>query len=225
MPRKPAQSLSKDTVTSRWSFDSVVKSASTLDIPSSYSSEYSSSIDSKTGLLLPTLPLAIHSKVTGKQEAARIEVVQSPALPACLPTLEIPKPRVQSVSSPSDLKNPTGKVTPKGANSPCATVSEIGSSECSSVIESAAQPGYPKLVIVKRSFTVKLPDELKVKEGDRLRILREFKDGWALCQRTARRNPEKGAVPVCCLAELSINTKRVRTGNKVNESEVAKEKG
>jgi len=221
MPRKPAPSLSKDTIMSRWSFDSVVKSASTLDIPSSSSSEYPSSVDSKTGLLLPILPLAIRSKVAGKQEAVPIEVVQSPAP---ISTLGIPKPRVQSISSPSDLKN-SNKVTPKGANSPSETDSEIGSSECSPVIESAAQPGYPKLVIVKRTFAVNLPDELKVREGDRLRILREFKDGWALCQRTARRNPEKGAVPICCLTELSVNTKKARAGNKGNKSEVAKEKG
>jgi len=223
MPRKPAPSLSKDTIMSRWSFDSIAKSESTLGINSSSSSEYPSSVDSKTGLL-PTLPLVVRPKPV-PEVVIPIEVVQPPGPPvACPPPLELPKPRVQSILSPSQLKNPNA-TSPGGANSPSETDSELGSSECSEVVESATQLGYPKLVIVKCPFAVNLPDELKVREGDRLRVLRDFKDGWALCQRVSRRNPEKGAVPRCCLAELSVNTGKVRVEKAVNIFERVNEKG
>jgi len=130
---------------------------------------------------------------------------------------------VQSICSPSQLEL-FSQISSVENDTP-ETESELGSSECSPIKESEAQPGFPKLVIVKRSFTVNLPDELKVKEGDKLRILKEFKDGWALCQRTAKRNPEKGAVPVCCLLELRVNTVKAKAGGKVNNSKVASEKG
>jgi len=59
----------------------------------------------------------------------------------------------------------------------------------------------PRLVTVKQTFNVTLHDELHVREGETLRLLQEFQDGWTLCQRVGRPDAEKGAVPKCCLAE------------------------
>jgi hypothetical protein len=61
----------------------------------------------------------------------------------------------------------------------------------------------PKLVTVVQTFPVNLHDELEVRVGEVLRLIQEFKDGWALCQRVGQANAEKGAVPFCCLAERS----------------------
>ncbi len=59
----------------------------------------------------------------------------------------------------------------------------------------------PRLVTAVQTFPVTLHDELEVKEGEVLRLLQEFKDGWSLCQRVGPPDAEKGAVPLCCLAE------------------------
>jgi len=135
-------------------------------------------------------------------------------------SLKPPGLEAQPPSNDSDVSKESLGGDPIGSTiSPTnSSESDLATSECSSVIDSCAQLGYPKLVIVKRTFPVSLPDELKVKQGERLRVLREFKDGWVLCQRSSKRNPEKGAVPGCCLAELSIDTVSAQSGRR----EVAK---
>lgn len=56
----------------------------------------------------------------------------------------------------------------------------------------------PIRVTVMYSFVPHLPDELPVKIGDQLRVIREFDDGWALCVTNA--HGKQGMVPVECLA-------------------------
>jgi len=237
MPRKPTPSVAKDSVLSRpssWSFDPTPKSVHSFDTSSSSSSEYPSLAESKFDILPIALPaLSYSSPLVKLSLPTKAEPPELPSTdnahsqflkPICPPGLDIPKPRVQSIVSPSQL-GVSSKRSPVDVNDSSETDSELGTEECSPVIESCAEPGYPKLVIVKRSFTITLPDELKVREGDRLRILREFKDGWTLCQRISRRNPEKGAVPRCCLAELRVNTSAAKAGKKVKSSKGVNEKG
>jgi len=42
-----------------------------------------------------------------------------------------------------------------------------------------------------------LPDELSISNGEQVRILSVYDDGWALCERVS--NGEKGVVPQECL--------------------------
>ena len=55
----------------------------------------------------------------------------------------------------------------------------------------------PALSVVKRTFVPSLPDELSISNGEQVRILSVYDDGWALCERVS--NGEKGVVPQECL--------------------------
>lgn len=50
---------------------------------------------------------------------------------------------------------------------------------------------------VKRTFIPSLPDELSISNGDQVRILSAYDDGWALCEKVS--TGEKGVVPQECL--------------------------
>ncbi len=41
-----------------------------------------------------------------------------------------------------------------------------------------------------------LPDELRIRVGDAMRVLAEYDDGWGLCESTSG---ERGMVPLQCL--------------------------
>jgi hypothetical protein len=230
LPRRPTLSVSKDSIlsqTDRWSFNFVPKKTSYSNT-SSDPSVYPSSADSTISVPLqisPPKPVFLEAV----ERAAGVQL-----LPPGYRTTTVDNKDSFIKSQTSVLHGPPGlEVTPsrnnkaselpgkESASSPTVE-SEPIASECLSVIDSSARS---KLVIVKRVFLVSLPDELKVKEGERLRLLREFKDGWALCQRTSKRNPEKGAVPRCCLTELTVNTANARAGRRVGVKTESREKG
>lgn len=50
--------------------------------------------------------------------------------------------------------------------------------------------------VVNRGFIPTLPDELSVTAGDRIRVLAQYDDGWALC---VNGRGEQGMVPQECL--------------------------
>jgi hypothetical protein len=56
-------------------------------------------------------------------------------------------------------------------------------------------------MLVTSSFQPARPDELSLKMGETLRLIREFEDEWCLVQRVGRPNAEKGVVPRFCLEE------------------------
>ncbi|KAK0239593.1 hypothetical protein EDD85DRAFT_822557 [Armillaria nabsnona] len=58
----------------------------------------------------------------------------------------------------------------------------------------------PSSAIVKSRFIPSLPDELPISNGETVRILQEFDDGWALC---ANGREEQGMVPLECLECLT----------------------
>ncbi|KAK0196608.1 hypothetical protein F5146DRAFT_1012202 [Armillaria mellea] len=67
----------------------------------------------------------------------------------------------------------------------------------------SASPGTippPSSAIVKSRFIPSLPDELPISNGETVRILQEFDDGWALC---ANGREEQGMVPLECLERLT----------------------
>ncbi|CAG7849652.1 SubName: Full=Uncharacterized protein {ECO:0000313/EMBL:CCA71323.1} [Serendipita indica DSM 11827] len=54
-----------------------------------------------------------------------------------------------------------------------------------------------QLSVVKRTFIPSLPDELSIANGEQVRVLSLYDDGWALCEKVA--TGEKGVVPQECL--------------------------
>ncbi|KAG9041098.1 hypothetical protein FS842_002723 [Serendipita sp. 407] len=50
---------------------------------------------------------------------------------------------------------------------------------------------------VKRTFTPSRPDELSILIGERVRVIIDYDDGWALCEKTA--TGEQGVIPQECL--------------------------
>lgn len=63
---------------------------------------------------------------------------------------------------------------------------------------SAAAP----VSVVKRTFVPSLPDELSINNGDRVRVLSAYDDGWALCEKVS--SGEKGVVPQECLEMVKL---------------------
>lgn len=59
----------------------------------------------------------------------------------------------------------------------------------------------PRLMVVTTSFQPALQDEIGLRSGETLRLLKEFDDEWCLVQRVCRPNAEKGVVPRLCLSE------------------------
>lgn len=59
----------------------------------------------------------------------------------------------------------------------------------------------PRVMIVQNTFTPSLEDELSVVRGEAIRMLAEYKDGWAVCQRVGAVDSPKGVVPRSCLQE------------------------
>lgn len=51
--------------------------------------------------------------------------------------------------------------------------------------------------VVKRTFVPSLPDELPINNGDQVRVISAYDDGWALCEKVS--SGEKGVVPQECL--------------------------
>ena len=50
--------------------------------------------------------------------------------------------------------------------------------------------------VVRCIFEPRLPDELRIRVGDAMRVLAEYDDGWGLCENTGG---ERGMVPLQCL--------------------------
>jgi hypothetical protein len=76
-------------------------------------------------------------------------------------------------------------------------------------------PGQlPTISIVKRTFVPSLPDELSIANGDQVRVLSAYDDGWALCEKMI--GGEKGVVPQECLESVpssNSNAPKLQIGN------------
>lgn len=66
---------------------------------------------------------------------------------------------------------------------------------------SASSKSLPRLMVVTTSFESTRHDELGLRTGETLRLIREFDDEWCLVQRVGRPSAEKGVVPRFCLSE------------------------
>lgn len=75
------------------------------------------------------------------------------------------------------------------------------------VTAATAASGAAVVSIVKRTFVPSLPDELSISNGDQVRVLSAYDDGWALCEKVG--SGERGVVPQECLEDtqsLRTNT-------------------
>jgi hypothetical protein len=54
-----------------------------------------------------------------------------------------------------------------------------------------------QISVVKRTFVPSLPDELSIANGETVRVLSVYDDGWALCEKM--NSGDKGVVPQECL--------------------------
>ncbi|KAF8798305.1 hypothetical protein BYT27DRAFT_6901800 [Phlegmacium glaucopus] len=61
-----------------------------------------------------------------------------------------------------------------------------------------------RLMNVVGLFTPNLPDELHIKIGETVRIIKEYKDGWCYVEFLGRRDAPKGVVPLVCLQERLV---------------------
>jgi len=74
---------------------------------------------------------------------------------------------------------------------------------------------FPRLMIVTASFEPTRPDELRLRAGETLRLIREFDDEWCLVQHIGRLT-ERGVVPRFCLSERPRVVKNyVRLSNSI----------
>jgi hypothetical protein len=64
-----------------------------------------------------------------------------------------------------------------------------------------APKALPRLMLVSTTFQPSRDDELAVRAGETLRLLKEFEDEWCLVQRVGRPDAEKGVVPRFCLVD------------------------
>ena len=99
-----------------------------------------------------------------------------------LPPVPTPSPRSASFQHSTDT-NP--------APTPRASLASL----------SAPQKSLPRLMVVTTSFESNLPDELSLRTGETLRLIREYDDEWCLVQRVGRYTADKGVVPRFCLSE------------------------
>jgi hypothetical protein len=59
----------------------------------------------------------------------------------------------------------------------------------------------PRLMLVSTTFKPTRDDELAVRAGETLRLLKEFEDEWCLVQHVGRPDADKGVVPRFCLVD------------------------
>jgi hypothetical protein len=62
-----------------------------------------------------------------------------------------------------------------------------------------AKTEFYDLQTIRRPFTPSLDDELSVSEGDKVRVIKVFDDGWAFVEKQDRN--QSGLIPVDCLRE------------------------
>ena len=62
----------------------------------------------------------------------------------------------------------------------------------------APAPAGPLILVVKRTFTPDLPDELTIIPGERVRVITIYNDGWCNVRKLGA-GGEKGVIPYECL--------------------------
>jgi hypothetical protein len=93
-----------------------------------------------------------------------------------------------------------------------SVASDPFSSGCGSLIASSCYNNFEEFEKVHVSFIGNLSDELSLRRGDEVRVLKVFEDGWALVVRNIQdgvEDAERGVIPVVCLSERLAGDKEV----------------
>ena len=69
----------------------------------------------------------------------------------------------------------------------------------------------PRLVVVVNMYLPTLNDELAVRRGEMLHLLKKYKDGWCAVERP--KTGEKGVIPRFCVEELPLVSRRRTSGS------------
>jgi len=133
-----------------------------------------------------------------------------PTPPESSPT-EMPPPTPMHGSAATTAATPTRESfdlppVPSPSPSPRSTSFQSAASTPSSAPRAGIATMFtpkslPRLMQVTTSFEPSRSDELSLRVGETLRLIKEFEDEWCLVQRIGAPDAEKGVVPTCCLAE------------------------
>jgi hypothetical protein len=105
-----------------------------------------------------------------------------------------------------------------GPPSPAGTEFSVNSESATSPTQSktsaaiAAAGGPPNSAVhrVQLDFKPSMDDELELRQGQLIRILQEFDDGWAMCIRLDR--AQQGVVPRTCLSTRPVKPRQPQNG-------------
>ena len=113
---------------------------------------------------------------------------------------------------------PVPSPSPRSASFRCITDTTLPTPRAS--LASLSTPkSLPRLMVVTTSFKSTRHDELELRTGETMRLIREFDDEWCLVQRVGRPGSEKGVVPRFCLSERTRVVKNhVRLSNSIFNS-------
>ena len=90
---------------------------------------------------------------------------------------------------------------PASYNNP-NTLAALAAAGPGTSLNTAGPPGIQPVATIKCSFVPTLPDELSISTGERVRVISQFDDGWALCENGGG---EQGMVPQECLDHITVD--------------------
>ena len=123
-----------------------------------------------------------------------------------------------SVRESFDLP-PVPSLSPRSASFQCIADTTPVLTPRASLASLPAPKSLPRLMVVTTSFKSTRHDELELRTGETMRLIREFDDEWCLVQRVGRPSSEKGVVPRFCLSERTRVVKNhVRLSNSIFNS-------
>jgi hypothetical protein len=111
---------------------------------------------------------------------------------------------------------PVPSPSPRSASFQYITDTTAASTPRASLTTLSASKSLPRLMVVTTSFESTRHDELGLRTGETMRLIREFDDEWCLVQRVGRHTAERGVVPRFCLSERPRVVKNyVRLSNSI----------
>jgi Variant SH3 domain len=119
---------------------------------------------------------------------------------------DIPPPTPMSKSSAATAPTPVRESfdlppAPRPRSESFTPAASAAKSSRPSIATVITPKSLPRLMLVTKSFEPTRDDELALRSGETLRLIKEFEDEWCLVQRVGRPEAEKGVVPRFCLVD------------------------
>ena len=149
------------------------------------------------------------SPVPSPPPVYRILNVQTPPVPLPPPESDphdIPPPTPLYRSHSMTVHTPLRETfdLPPVPNSPPASISDASVRTLTpraTLATTFSPKSLPVLLVVTTPFQSTREDELTLRTGETVRLVKDFEDEWCLVQRVGRPDAEKGVVPRFCLSE------------------------